>query len=416
MLRARWALGLLLALPSPRAAPAADTLELADLIAEALADSPQLRAARAAHEAAALRPRQERALPNPILSPSYIRGGGLPSGLALEPESSNHLGAMISQELPIAGKRQLHGEIAASETAVVLQEYEATRLAVIARVKQAYHRLQHAEAAIELIVRERDRLRRLRRSSDAPYFLGQSAQDAQVNHLDLRVLELGRERQRLVEELNLLRARSFDAPLPSPPPLGAPPPPPALAELSERALRSAPALRTAHQRVERERLDVELARKQFWPDPTLSFGYHRLHASPDIFELRADFAIPLQRRDREQAHLSERSAALEEARFRAAALELELLWEVRALHRQAQVAVEQKATYADRIIPESRKALNAYLAGYEGGVVDFMAVQESFMSTLEYQLSYLDQALSACLALDRLEELTGLELQAQDGS
>jgi len=416
MNRLRWMPAVFLPVAVLQAAALTETLQLPDLIAEALARNPELQAAQAASRAALERPSQARALPDPVFSPSYLSGGGLPHGTELGPKSSSHIGAMISQELPVAGKRRLRGEIASKEAAAALQEYQLARLGLIARVKQAYHRLQYTHAAIELISRERDLLRRLRRSSDTPYFLGQSAQDAQVAYLDLRVLELGQEQHRLADELNALRARPPDDPLPPPPPLSAPPPPEPLAELSARALRSAPLVRLAYQQVERDELGVELARKQYWPDPTLSLGYYRLHTSPDVFELRADVAIPLHRRDRQDAHLAERRAALEEARFRAAAAERELLREIGAEYLRAHTAAKQMSAYADRIIPESKKALNSYLSGYEGGVIEFMAVQESFKSTLEYQLGYLDQVLDLCLAVDRLEALTGPELYVENGS
>jgi hypothetical protein len=65
--------------------------------------------------------------------------------------------------------------------------------------------------------------------------------------------------------------------------------------------------------------------------------------------------------------------------------------------------------YSETILPQANRALESYLAAYEAGSLEFMTVQTSFLSTLEYELGYYSEMLDACLAAARLAELMGRE-------
>ena len=94
------------------AVPADDDPVLQALIAEALANNPDLHAAQSAISAAQTSTERARALPDPMVSITYTNDGWAPS-LGSMPMTT--LGFMVSQALPYSGKRDLRAAVATSQ-------------------------------------------------------------------------------------------------------------------------------------------------------------------------------------------------------------------------------------------------------------------------------------------------------------
>ncbi len=150
--------------PSPAAAPPA--LALADVVEEAIRVSPELAAAEHRYAAARQRPAQARRLPDPMISAGYNSVGNPLPGAGLGREPVANIGVMVSQPLPYPGKRALQAQIAEREAEAEQPPITATRLSVIARVKQAYYRLSYAYAASEVLTRNRELLDTLLKVSE----------------------------------------------------------------------------------------------------------------------------------------------------------------------------------------------------------------------------------------------------------
>ena len=100
----------------------------------------------------------------------------LPGWRASGRDVTSNAGIMVSQELPFPGKRQLRSEIAAKEASAEYEQYLAVRLNVSARLKQAYHELHHANAAIDFVHRYQELLQNILRISEVRYSVGRAAQ------------------------------------------------------------------------------------------------------------------------------------------------------------------------------------------------------------------------------------------------
>src|SRR5919202_70440 len=114
---------------------------LADVVAEAIANNPEIMAAQRRYDAARQRPVQERTLPDPMLSAGYSSNGRPWPGAALGTEPTANIGLMVTQELPYPGKLDLRASIASREADAEYQQIDVARLSAAARVKQAYYRL-----------------------------------------------------------------------------------------------------------------------------------------------------------------------------------------------------------------------------------------------------------------------------------
>src|SRR5690349_16903832 len=197
-------------------------LNLEDLVSEALKNNREVLAEQKRYEAMRQRPRQAGSLPDPVVSFGYNSNGNpLPlTGVGREPTSN--IGVMMTQEFPYPGKRKLRAEIGGKEADAEFQQYQAAQLGVISRVKQAYYRLQHSYAEMEVLDRNQALLRTFLKITEVRYTAGKAAQQdvfktqVQLSTLEPKRLLLLRERQAREAEINSLLNRSPGAPVAEP--------------------------------------------------------------------------------------------------------------------------------------------------------------------------------------------------------
>jgi cobalt-zinc-cadmium efflux system outer membrane protein len=405
------------ALASMMAASAAEPVRLTDLIREALANSPEIRAAQKRYEAARLRPSQESSLPDPTVSAGYTSNGGPLPGQGLGTQPTSNVGFMVSQELPYPGKRQLRGGIAAKEADAEFQQYLAVQLGVRSRVAQAFHRLHHSYAAVEVLTRGKSLLTQVIRVSEARYAAGKAAQQdvlkaqTELSILEARILEMQREGTAAEAELNALLNRKPGTPMGvlqdfEPQPLRA-----TVDELAARAATLSPELKKQQRMIERNELAVNLARKDFHPDYTVSGGYYYMGGMPAMYEFRVELPVRLHKDRKQRPALDEQVDRLNGARRDFEAADQNLQFRIRETYAAAQTAWRLMKLYEDTILPQSGLTIESSLASYETGTTDSLPVLTNLMTRVDSEERYHEQRTSYETARARLEELTGGALE-----
>src|SRR6516164_5263004 len=269
----------------PAAAQPSGRLSLADVVAEALAKNPEIAVAQKRYEAARQRPAQERSLPDPMVSAGYNATGNPLPGAGLGTDPIANIGFMVRQELPYLGKLALRSSIASREADAEFQQIEATRLSVIARVKQAYYRLAYTHTVADVLRSNRALLDTLLKVSENRYSVGEAAQQDVIKaQTQISILELQLEPFEL----------SLDA-------------------LVAAAHTNAPMLKRDQIMIDRSRLAVDAARREYKPDFALSGGYYNMGSMPPMYEFRFDVKVPFQRA-RRAAALAEQLSTVEQAR------------------------------------------------------------------------------------------------------
>lgn len=143
-------------------------INLASLIEELEGVNPEIKAARQRWEAAKAVVPQVQTLPDPRLQFGYQR----------MPMTDPLQGAMygFGQEIPFPGKLSLKGEVAQREAERVEQEFNATRLRLIATLKEGYFNLHFVHKSIEIVERNKALLLQFEKTAKARYSVGQAAQ------------------------------------------------------------------------------------------------------------------------------------------------------------------------------------------------------------------------------------------------
>jgi outer membrane protein, heavy metal efflux system len=390
-------------------------IALAEVVAEALAKSPEIAAAERRLDAARQRPAQERSLPDPVLSAGYDAAGRPWPGAGLGSEPTANIGFMVSQELPYPGKRDLRGAIASREADAEGQQVEAVRLSVTARVKQAYYRLAYTYAAADALARNRALLETLVKVSETRYGVGQAAQQdvikaqTQLTILQLQLERLGRERLVREAELNALLARRPATPVGQPDDLQLTDFEPSIDDLVAAAGTHAPLLRRDAVLIDRAQLGLDAARQDYKPDFAVSGGYYYMGEMPPMYAFRFDVRIPLQR-SRRNAAVAEQVNIVEAAKHSLESARLDVQARLQEDLAIASASARLARLYRESVLPQARLALESSMASYQTGRVDFLSVLTSFGTVLEYEISYYDELASFHAAVSRLEELTGAPL------
>ncbi|MGC8794202.1 MAG: TolC family protein [Bryobacteraceae bacterium] len=411
LLRATWFAGMLGAVAADAASPPAT--RLADLIAEALHRHPKVQLALQRYQSARQRMAQEGALPDPVLSVGYASvGRPYPlAGLGAQPMAN--AGLMFMQEFPAPGKRRLRAALAYQEAEALYQQYQAVRLQLVARLKQAYYRLAYAHAAAGVLERYRKLLEEMLESSEARYRAGLAPQadvfklQTEMTLLEARLARLEQERAIQEAEIQQILARpagaGIGAPEPLPPPVELPP----LASLLEAAARNSPVLVQREKSIAGAELALNLAHRQFSPDWGLSAGYFSMGRMGSMYMFRAEFTLPFLNGHRWRAAVAENLERVSAERRSHEAEALSLRLRIQQEYLAAGTAARLARLFRENVIPLANLTLQASLASYQTGASDLLTVLSNFQGLLEHELSYYAELAGYHSAVSRLEELTG---------
>ena len=385
------------------------------LVDEALRHNREILAAQKKYEAARQPPSQASSLPDPTVSLGYAANGWPYPIAGLGRDVTSNAGITVSQEMPFPGKQKLRGEIAGKEAGAEFDQYRAVRLSVVSRLKQAYHELHHAAVSIVYVKRYQALLRDILRITEARYAVSRAAQQdifkaqTQFSIFETQLVRYEQERTAKEIEINALLNRPQGGPIEAPTEMPLGEMPGTLEEVLERARAQAPALSRERKMTERNELAANLARKDYYPDYTLSGGYFNQGGMPPMWQFRVDFKLPAYFWGRQRAAVNEREFSVSEARHNYETAEVSLQARVRQDYTAAETARKLAELYQKSVIPEAQLALESSMASYQTGAIDFLPVFSNFMNVVDYELMFHEEVMRFHVALARLEEMTGAQ-------
>jgi len=397
-------------------------LDLAALLREAEANSPDVAAAlsrRAASEAA---PSQAEALPDPVAGISYTNAGVTDLTLGEDPDSMLVLSWI--QEVPSPGKRRLAGEAVRRETDVLSRRADLVRRDIATRIKQQYAELYRIDRSAAILDTNRQLLDSFLRTARIRYETGEGLLEnvlkaqTEVSVLDVQLVRLAQERASIEADMNKLLGRVTPAPLGVAATLPAVEPIDAgdAAQLESDALAHAPEILAVEAEVRRGEARLEAARGLSKPDYMWGGGFgYREDLDPQVMGLFG-ISLPVYKKSKQAQGIVQSSAELDASRYDAASLRLKVAAEARDLAAQAARATAILKLYEDAVIPQARSALDSAAASYGVGRVDFKTLLDDFGALLQYEIDRETQRAEQMAALAALERLTGRVLIPVEGA
>jgi outer membrane protein TolC len=387
---------------------------LSSLVDEALHNNREILTAQKKYEAARQRPAQAGSLPPPTVSLGYTSNGAPYPVAGIGHDVTSNAGVTISQDMPFPGKQKLRGEIAARQADAEFQEYLAVRLNVVARLKQAYYELHHAVEGIASTMRYQELLQGILRVSEARYAAGRAAQQdifkaqTQFSILQAQLLRYRQEERTKQIEIAALLNRPMSREIEPPTDMELGQIPATLQQMLAQVRTAAPLLAREQKNVEARELGANLARRDYYPDYTLSGGYFNQGSMPPMWQFRVDVKLPARSR---HAAVTEQEFAAAEARHAYEGTSVEIEARIREDYTVAETAHRLAELYEKSVLPEARLALESSLAGYQAGSLDFLPVFSNLMTVVDNELMYHDETMQCHMALARLEEMTGGEIR-----
>lgn len=405
---------LALAAAAAVAQPPGATVE--SLLSYARQSNPEFASMQREAEAAAARAVPAGNLPDPSFSielRDITRDGT--TGPTLSPSNVGSTKYTVRQMFPWPGKRDLARAAAEASAEQSSQAARATWNELAMRLKVAQAR-RYELAERQLIVGEIDELlASLESITRARYAGGLVAQADAVRALSERtmlrgeLISLAAQARAVDAQVNALLARPPDAPLAAATPPRIPAAEMPFASLAERLRDRNPELAAERARQDSAERSRELAYRNRYPDFALAVSPIQRDSRLADWDVMFEVTIPLQQgtrraQEREAEAMVAAAAARREATLQRATGDLGTALAQLAAAREIERLTETS------LLPQARVNLQAALAAYETGKVDFAALLDAERQVRQARLNLLAAQVEAQVRLAEIERLIGEDL------
>jgi len=390
---------------------------LSQLVKEAEQNNPQILAARRGWQAATQVPSQVATLPDPEVTIQHMSAGTPLPFDGFNTVEMTFLGFGVSQSIPYPGKLRLRGEIARRKADTFRQQADAVRRAVIQQVKTAYFRLGYVQSTLSILDQDEQLLDQVEKIAEARYRVGQGNQQdvlkAQLEKTKLLrdTTQYHQQMESLQAQLKQLLNRPQDSAGIATEKLTETPLPYSSDDLLAAVRAGNPEVGAQHEMVQDQSLQVELARKDFYPDFNVQYMYeHTGTGFPERYSLSFGVKIPIYRSRRQRPELAQAAEQLNSARRAYEAQVQQTYFEVRDQYLVADSDSKVLRIYREGLIPQATATFHAGLAAYQSAQQDFQTLLDSFLDVFNLDVEYWRTLAEHETALARLEQLTGIQI------
>ena len=287
---------------------------------------------------------------------------------------------------------------------------------MVSRARASYSRLANGYAELEVSRRNEELLNEFIQISQSRYATGLATQsDVLLAQTDLaKLLEARADIQRQLSEeqsmLNVLMNRPAQAPLGRPAALVFKPYKFSLERLQALTLVRRPEMQRAQSMIDAGRFGVELAHRQWFPDPMVNVKAQRYNAaSQAVSEVDVGFSLPLPFLNQKKyaAGILEAGKSLENAQREFDATRTEALGLVRDQLKKIQTAAGQYELYQDQILPLARQTVEASRAAYEASTGGFLELITARRTLQDVESMALNRLAEYEVAIAELGAITG---------
>src|SRR6202158_2844326 len=394
---------------------------LAELLQEAEQNNPQIHAARQGWQAAKQVPSQVSTLPDPQFNLQHVSVGSPRPFAGYTNSDFAYLGLGVSQDIPYPGKLRLKGEIAKRDADVSQQQIESVRRAVLAELKGTYFQLAYLSKTLTLLEEDGELLKQVEQAADARYRSGMGTQQ-DVLQAQLQKTKLLREIAmhhlqvgKLEAQLKQLLNRSQESPDMEPDDHLETPIVQTYADLMAAAQVQNPEIASAQKMIEKQSLQVDLARKDFYPDFNVQYMWQRTDPTQfrAYYMLSVGIKVPIYRSRKQRPELAQAEAEQLRARSEFQAQSRQVTSELRTQYVIVQQTSELLKIHREGLSPQAQSEFRAGLAAYQSNKQDFQALLTAFLDVLHLDEDYWQNIAEYETAIARLEQLTGLSLHEE---
>jgi outer membrane protein, heavy metal efflux system len=324
----------------------------------------------------------------------------------------------IEQMIPLSGKNRSKERAAAAEALGAFEEARRQELDAVAKAKASYYQIAYLYQLLDINSADEASLIQSLEATRAKFEVGTQTQ------ADLLLAD--NERQKIIEgrrdleqklsneesALNVLMNRDPFAPLGRPADGGEGTLPAPAETLRRLVLSTRPEVREAQAKVTVAKANLELAKRQWLPDPTVSLEADRYNAASQfVSQVGGGVSINIpwlngkkyRAAEREaQSDLSSAVSDLLSAQTEGLGLLRNQLEKIETLHHHIEL-------YRDNLLPTGRQTVASYQVEYETDKATLLTLLSSQRNLRDLEMMYYQDLSEYRLALAELEALVGLD-------
>ncbi|MHB1203380.1 MAG: TolC family protein [Acidithiobacillus sp.] len=341
-------------------------------------------------------------LPDPHLALGVVNAPL--NSFSMNQQQMSMLSVGLSQTFPSFGKLGLEGQQAGVEAQAAADTLRGQSAELVLLLRRAWLQALYAEDAVATVRHQEEvqaesvqaalALYRSAQGSQADVLRAQLARDSLANDISKLQAEEASDLAQIAQILNLPEPPSIEKQWPDLPP------PPTLVE-AEARLSGQPLLRAAQAQTRSAQIGVQVAKRSYWPEITVSVDYGQdfYPGSPNWLSAGVNLSLPIFPGDRQDQDVAAARAKALQAQYRYDDQHLALTQQARATFARYEALKAQLERTDRHLLPTARNAFSATLAAYSGGRADMSTVLRTQKEVLDYALTRLqyrrDLALSA---------------------
>jgi len=305
----------------------------------------------------------------------------------------------LSQKFPFPGKRRLRSEVAAEQAKSENLAYRDKVNEIRAKVVMSYWTLALAYAGFDIVQKNKQFWEQVVQVTETRYKVGQGMQadvlQAQVElgtYLD-RLFQYKQRQESSQADLNALRSRPPQTAVGRPQPLRPRPSTLKLDDLLAQA-EARPQLQALKALVTKQEKAVNLAKKEYFPDATVTLGYaFRETLGPPVNLKQADmfnggvmFNLPIWQGSKIKPKIREEQERQTAAKEAVLNTWNQLAAAIKDRYAKLMRLAQQITLYNQGIIPQARQAAEASLSSYQVGSLGFTQLYQSQIAVYSAEL------------------------------
>ncbi len=325
----------------------------------------------------------------------------------------------LAQRIPWFGKLDLKTRRAALNVVHLESVLVASRLTLVRNLSDAYYELGFVAASQEINARLTSYLDQIIRFAETRYASGKGLQQdvlqAQVEQsrlLDTRNI-LKRQRRAVEDRINALLNRNEYQPIPPPAPARMPDISLSEPDWRQTVLDYNPGLATRRIEIDQARVEIDLVRKTYFPDPDLRLAYGQRDADAtgdgraDFFSASVVFTLPVWAKNKQDRRLDGALKRRDAAQSQYQDLASSLPHRLDAMVTELGQLRENYDLYQEAIVVQARQWAESAMFSYEVGKVDFSAMISAQLRVLKFELQAKQYLFQFYRKLADLDEILG---------
>lgn len=328
----------------------------------------------------------------------------------------------IAQKFPWFGKLDLRSRqatLAVKQKEMILY---AKRLSIAEKIATAYYDLGFIAKSQKVNTRLTQMLNRILRTAESRYVTGKGLQQnifqaqVELSRLSEETITLKKNRRIIEDRINgLLSREQFEA---ITPPSELPSPYFALSipALKQIASNKNPGLKTKEIEIMMAQTDIDLARKDYWPDMDVKVTYGQRGKNrngqnwDDFFSTSVVMNIPLWQKTRQDKKLAAVTASHRSTEQSYKNLAESLNHKIDATATEILNLQESYLLYTDSLIPQSQQWARAAIDSYEVGKIEFDTMINAQIQLIKFELQKQHYLFDIYQKRAALEEMIGQPL------